>query len=121
MTKFLRTDWMRYSRLGKNRKKIQKWRRAKGRHNKIRKMRVGYPVGPSIGYKNSRKESGKINGLIPVVVGSFNDLNDLGKNNLVILSRRLGAKKKMEIIKKLDEMKMKIGNLKMGENTHAAQ
>lgn len=120
-TKFLRRDWTRYSRLGKNRKKIQKWRRAKGRHNKIRKMRAGYPVGPSIGYKRDRNESGRIQGLMPIVVGSFNDLKNIGKHNIAILGRRLGVKKKMEIIKQLSEMKVKIANLKMEEKTHAAQ
>ena len=113
--KFLRTDWMRYSRLGKNRKKIQRWRRAKGRHNKIRKRREGYPSKPLIGYGAPRKESGKIHGLIPLVVGSFNDLNDAGKHNIIILGRRLGARKKMEIIKRTREMNLKIANLKTEE------
>ncbi len=119
--KFIRTDWMRYSRLGKNRKKIQKWRRAKGRHNKIRKMREGYPVGPSIGYGSARKDSGKIQGLMPKVVNNFADLETAGKHNIIILGRRLGAKKKMEIIKKTNEMNLKIANLKMEEKQHAVK
>ena len=119
--KFLRRDWRRYSRLGKNRKKIQKWRRAKGRHNKIRKMRAGYPVGPSIGYKKPSSESGKINGLSVIVVNSFNDVKRLDKNSLAIIGRRLGARKKMEVIKMLNEMKIKIANLKVEEKTHATK
>jgi len=116
MTKFLRTDWMRHSRLGKNRKKIQRWRSATGRHNKIRKRREGYPSKPLIGYKKSWKESGRILGLLPVMVNSVKDLSKIKKDNIAIISRRLGAKKKIEVISKAQEMKIKIANLGVNKN-----
>ena len=59
--KFKRQESGRHSKLGKNRKKLQKWRGAKGRDNKIREHRFGYPKAPSVGYKNTRKDFGKIN------------------------------------------------------------
>lgn len=110
MTKFLRTDWMRFSRLGKNRKKKQKWRRARGKHSKIRRKRMGYPVMPTVGYMSSRAESGRVEGKIPVLVHNLNDMKTLSKDSLVILAR-VGAKKKLDLIKKAQEMNIKILNL----------
>lgn len=108
--KFLRTDYMRFSRLGKNRKKKQKWRRARGKHSKIRRKRFGYPVMPTVGYAKPRKESGKIDGKIPILVHNLNELSKAGKNSLIILAR-VGARKKLELIRKAGEMNLKIINL----------
>jgi len=56
MKKFLRRTWNRYTKLGRKRKKKQKWRRPTGRDNKMREKRRGYPKIVSVGYKNSGKE-----------------------------------------------------------------
>lgn len=111
MMKFLRRDVSRYSKLGKGRRKKQKWRGAKGRDNKIRLNMAGYPSAPAVGYKSKKSESGKINGFVPVLVRNANDLNKVGKESAAIISARIGAKKRLEIIKKADEMKIKILNL----------
>jgi len=108
--KFLRTDITRYSKLGKNRKKLQKWRGAKGRHNKIREKREGYPSKPEIGYKSSKKTSGKIAGLKPVLVYNLKDLEKIQPSSIVIIGK-IGAKKKMEMIKKISEMKLRVANM----------
>ena len=42
MKKFLRRTWDRYSKLGKGRKKLQKWRKPSGRDNKIREKKKGH-------------------------------------------------------------------------------
>ena len=39
--KFIRTDYWRMSKLGAGRKKLQVWRRAKGKHSKMRRRRKG--------------------------------------------------------------------------------
>jgi large subunit ribosomal protein L32e len=109
-SKFLRTDWMRFSRLGKNRKKKQVWRRARGKHSKIRRKRFGYPAMPTVGYQTARKEKGKIEGLIPIRITNLKDLSLATKDNIIILGR-VGAKKKLELIKKAEQMKIKIQNL----------
>lgn len=101
---FLRRDSVRYSKLGKNRKKLQKWRKPKGRDNQMRLKRKGYPALPSIGYK---KQSIK---QAPMVY-NLNDLNKLEKNSSIIIAS-IGAKKKLDIIKKAQEMKIKILNIK---------
>jgi large subunit ribosomal protein L32e len=114
MKKFIRTDWWRHSRLGKNRKKKQVWRRARGMHNKTRRVRRGYPVMPSIGFKSPRKESGKVEGFIPVLVHNITELSKLNKTNIAIIAH-VGARKKLEILKKAEELKIKILNLNQGD------
>ena len=110
MPKFIRTDSKRHSRLGKNRKKLQVWRRARGRHSKIRRKRFGYPRMPKIGYATSRKESGLVQGLKPVLVSNMKEISNVKKGSIIILAR-VGAKKKLEMIKKSHELGFKIANL----------
>jgi len=114
-SKFIRQDSFRYSRLGKNRKKLQKWRRPKGRHSKMREHRKSYPASPTVGYKTSKKFVGRIKGFTPVIIQNIKDLNKLNKDAIAILSSRLGSRKKMEIIRKLQESKFKILNVKTSE------
>ncbi len=108
--KFLRSDTVRHIRLGKNRRKLQKWRRPRGRHSKIRRHRFGYPLMPSVGYRTPKKESGMINNLRPVLVHNLRELELLAKENIAIIAR-VGAKKKLEMIKKAQERSIKISNL----------
>ena len=110
MKKFVRPDTFRFSRLGKNRRKLQKWRRVRGKSNKLRLGRMGYPVVPTIGHKGPRKDAGKVKGLMPKLVHNLAELQDIGKNEGAILAR-IGAKKKLELIKKAEELKIKILNL----------
>lgn len=113
--KFLRQDYMRHIKLGKHRKKLLKWRKPKGRHSKMRRQRKGYPTSPSIGYKSPRKISGRINGQIPVLVSNLKELF-INKNSLIIISKKLGARKRIEMLKKADEMKIKILNVQQEAN-----
>ena len=108
--RFIRTDSNRYSRLGKKRKKLQVWRRARGKHSKIRRKRFSYPVMPTVGYKSPRAELGKIKGLKPILIKNLKDLELAGKDSILILAR-VGAKKKLELIKKAQEKNLKISNL----------
>ena len=109
--KFLRTQSHRYLRLGRKRKKIQKWRRPRGRHNKIRKKRFGYQSKPEIGYKSPKIQLGKVLGLNPILVHNKNELKNVGIASGIIIAR-VGAKKKLEIIKKAEEMKIRILNMR---------
>jgi large subunit ribosomal protein L32e len=107
---FIRRDLKRFSKLGKNRKKLQRWKRPKGRDNKMRLKRKSYPATVSIGYSSSRKEFGRVNGKIPVLVHNIKDLEKIGSDNVAILAR-VGAKKKLEIIKFAEDKKIKIANV----------
>lgn len=108
--KFLRSDTFRHLRLGKKRRKLQKWRAPRGRHNKLRKKRAGHPATPSIGYGTPRKDSGKVLGLKPVLVHNMAELSAIKKDEAAILAK-VGAKKKLGLIKHADQMKIKILNL----------
>jgi len=110
MPKFLRTDWWRMPGLGHLRKKKQKWRRAGGRHNKIREKRRGYPCQPEIGYGTFGNEKGKIQGKNPVIVWNVNDLEKVKKEDIVIIAK-IGNKKKIEIAKVAEHKKIIISNL----------
>ncbi len=110
--KFLRQDYMRHIKLGKGRKKLLKWRRPTGNHSKMRRKRKGYPLSPSIGYGSPKKNIRKI--ISPVYINNLNDLANLNKNSVVIISKRIGAKKKIDIIKRASESNLKILNVRQG-------
>lgn len=106
--KFLRQDTSRHLRLGKKRPKLQRWRRPRGMHSKIRKKRFGYPVFPMVGFKKPSAMQGKIEGKNPVVIGSMKDFDDVRKGDILILSRRIGAKKRMDMMKVANEKGLEI-------------
>jgi ribosomal protein L32E len=108
--KFLRRTSARLSKLGKNRKKKQVWRRPTGRDNKMREQRRGKPAIVAIGYSTEKKSRGRINGKIPLFVNNIHDLTRIGKHQIVILGN-IGKKKKLEIAKKANELQIEIANL----------
>lgn len=108
--KFIRQESNSHSKLGKGRKKLQKWRKPKGRDSKMRLNIKNHSKTVSVGYKSPRKNSGKIHDLLPVLIKNINDLEKVGKDSIIIIAR-VGAKKKIEIIKRAQEKKLKILNL----------
>jgi large subunit ribosomal protein L32e len=109
--KFIRTDYWRMSRIGARRKKLQVWRRARGKHSKMRRKRKGYPAIVEIGFKQAKKTSGMINGMIPILVTNLNQMEKIQKGQAIIISSTIGAKKRVEMIKKAESMKLQILNL----------
>lgn len=105
MAVFLRRTWSRYSKLGKKRKKKQVWRKPKGRDNKMREKRRGWPAVVSIGYKKGKSEKKNFK-----IIRNLKDLADIGKNEMVIIGR-IGKRKKIEIVIKAKEMKISIQNI----------
>ena len=110
MPRFLRQDWERHSRIGRGRKKLQKWRRPRGRHSKIRRKRFGYPIKVMIGFKKKVASAGMVEGKIPILVYNVIELSKLTKNNSAIIAARVGARKKIDMLKKAQEMGIKIIN-----------
>ncbi len=108
--KFLRRTWNRYVKLGKGRKKKQKWRNPTGRDNKMREKRKGYPAVVSVGYKKPEKLRKTIENKKVILAMNFRDLEKVGKNEIVIIGN-VGKKKKIELVKKAKEMKIKINNI----------
>ena len=112
MVKFLRRTGDRYSKLGKGRKKKQKWRKPTGRDNKMREKRRGYPLVVSVGYKKDKKLRGNIENKKPVIINNLKELGEIKENGLVILGK-IGKKKKIEIVKRAKKLKIIIHKLNL--------
>lgn len=104
--RFLRSDTARHKRLGSHRPKLQKWRRPRGRHNKIRRKRFGYPLRVEIGYGSPRATAGLVEGKIPLVVRNVQDLSKATSQHLITFARTLGAKKRADFMKIVAERKL---------------
>jgi large subunit ribosomal protein L32e len=111
MPKFLRHTSHKYSKLGVRRKKKQIWRRPTGRDNKMREQRRGHPTIVSIGYSTDKKERGKIEQRIPVIVRNIPQLEKINNKNQIAILGKIGIKKKIEIAKKAKELKIEIYKL----------
>lgn len=110
---FRRQDLTRYLKLGKK-IKTKKWRKPKGRHSKMRLKRKSYPASVSIGRKKQKTLSGKIKDLVPVIIHNVNELSKLNTNSIAIIGK-IGAKKKLEILKIAQEKNIPILNVR-GKN-----
>lgn len=104
---FLRRGHYRYSRLGRKRKKVLKWRCPKGRHSKMRRMRKGYCASPTVGYMSPKKTKM----IKPILVHNLKEIQSLKKGDSVIIAK-IGAKKRIEIMRKAIEMGIVILNLR---------
>lgn len=100
---FARRGWYRYSKLGNGRRKKMKWRAPLGRHGKMREKRKGADKTVSIGYGSKVRKDIK-------VIMNMKDLNKTNKK--VLISTKVGMKKKIEIAKKAKEMGIEILNFK---------
>ena len=100
--RFLRRDWHKKIKLGSTVKKNRKWRGAKGRHNKLRLNRKGYPRRPKIGWSlGSREEI--------VRVMNVDGLANVDKGSGIVIGA-VGLRKRKEIIAKANELKIKVLN-----------
>ena len=108
--KFLRRDSSRFSKFGKKRKKMQKWRNPNGRDNKMREQRRGYPKVISVGYKKDKTLRGTLDEKNPVMILNIKDLENLKKNEIAVIGK-VGKKKKIEIANFAKEKKIEIYNM----------
>lgn len=101
--KFLRRTSSRLSKLGRKRKAKQVWRKPKGRHNKMREKRRGYPAVVKIGYRRSNRKS-------LITIHNIKELEKAKEKGIIVVGK-IGKKKKLEIAKKAREKGIKIQNL----------
>lgn len=108
---FLRYDSDKYFRLGR----YEKWRRPKGIDNKTRLKLKGFPPIVTIGYRKPKEIRGlHPSGYKPVVVSNINQLEQLKEKKdtyAIILSGKLGLKKRLEILAKAKEYGIKVLNV----------
>ena len=91
----------------------KKWRKPKGLHSKIRQCRKGKRKSVSTGYGSPKIVRGLTkDGLRPVIITSKN-LEKVNKGEEgIIISSKLGNKKRIEILKKAKENGIKVINIK---------
>lgn len=103
---FLRRKWSKYSKFGSGgRPNKRKWRKPKGRDNKMREKNKGYPPVVSIGYRTKKTE--RMN--FPVI-RTIRDLEKVEKGVIVVIGK-IGMKKKLEIVEKAKSMNLIVQNI----------
>lgn len=90
------------------------WRKPRGLHSKLRLNKAGHEAKPRKGWGSPKEVRGlHKSGLRFVLVCSFNDLNNLKKEeDGVVISGKVGKRKKLELIKKAEGMGLKILNIR---------
>lgn len=105
--KFLRPGWKAYKRLRK-----VKWRKPKGIHSKLKVREKSKGKMPSPGY-GKPKELRYLHpsGLKEVLVSNIKELEKINpEKEAVRISHSVGKKKRTEILKKAEELKIKVLN-----------
>jgi ribosomal protein L32E len=110
MAAFQRTKFRAYVKLGKRQKKMRKYRRATGRHNKTRQKWKSHPVMVEIGYKNKAQERGLIRNKKPIIIYNLQDLNNAKAENIIIIGK-IGMKNKIKILKEIEKRNLEVYNI----------
>jgi len=90
-----------------------KWRKPKGVHSKIRHNFKGRRKMPSPGYRSPAQVRGlHSTGMNMIIVNNTNELSALdAKKDGVVVSGKVGMKKRLEILKKSKELKLHVLNI----------
>lgn len=102
--KFRRLEYFRYKKLG------EKWRRPRGKHNKVRRYVGGKLPRPLIGFKK------KVRGLHPsgyqdVLVSNISELENIDRRTQAVrISAKIGGRKRGLVLEKAMDMNLKILN-----------
>ena len=84
-------------------KKKIRWKRARGRHNKIREKKKNKPKKVEAGFRSNRKERGRIEGKIAVRVENLIQAEKIKRGEIVIIGS-IGKKKRKEIEEKIKKV-----------------
>lgn len=95
----------------KKKKLAPVWRRPRGLQSKLRLNKKGHKSQISTGYGAPKSEKGKIKGMIPILVSNSSDLSLVKEGCIVVLSRKLGDRKRTSILKVCVEKKLKVLNV----------
>lgn len=98
---------------GKSLKRLRKkWRAPKGSQSKLRKHKKSRGFIPHPGYGSPKSVRGlHPSGFREILVYNINDLNKINpKIDACRIGKTVGKKKKLEIMKKAEEMKIKVLN-----------
>lgn len=91
-----------------------KWRRPKGKGNKVRRERRGKPSRPTVGLKSPKVVLGfNKAGFKEVIVNTVSDLEKVSeKHEIAVIGGKVGGRKRLEILNKAKEMKVAFANIK---------
>ena len=110
----VRKDTHKFGKLGMKVKAKRKWRKAKGRHNKIRKGKRGHSSRPKIGFKMNDYVK-------PLVIENMTQLMKLTKEQEAVISGRVGGKKRIELVEKAKTLGLKVENPRWEKTTGDAR
>ncbi len=115
--KFLRPESWKYDRLNAS------WRKPRGLDNKVRRKILGWPPGPSTGYKGPKVARYlHPSGFKEVIVFNVADLSNVDVNTQAIrIAHRVGKRKRADIIAKATELNLKILNLTVSPETEGEE
>jgi large subunit ribosomal protein L32e len=105
---FVRQDSHKQAEVKKN------WRKPKGLQSKMRLRKKGYRKSVAVGYGSPKKVYGlHPKGLQSIIIKSIKEIENIDpKTQGIIISKTLGQKKKVELIKKAKEKAITILNVK---------
>ncbi len=90
------------------------WRKPRGVHSKMRRQRKGYNAIVKIGYRTPKLLRGRLrNGLLEVAITSPEELKNITKDQIALIPRTLGNKKRLAILREAKNMKASISNFPM--------
>lgn len=99
----------RFVRQNISRKRLKvKWRRPRGIHSKLRLNKAGHIKKPSPGFRSTKKD--RRDRVKIIVIRNINELANAKQS--VLLASKLGLKKKLEILKRCQELKLNVLNIK---------
>ena len=105
LPKFIRQSATAYKRLG------QKWRKPRGRQSKLREKEGSHGRWPTVGYRAPKSlRYLHPSGLKEILVSNIKDLEKVDANTAIKIAHTVGKKKRQEILKKVEELKIKILN-----------
>ena len=105
--KFVGQEYHKVRRLSK------KWKQPKGMHSKLRQKFKSHLKHPSPGYRSPKETRGlDRSGLNPVIVSNVEELNYVSKDHGVIISKNVGLRKRIDIVKKAKEKSIVLLNVK---------
>ena len=115
--KFVRAESWKYDRFNVS------WRKPRGLDNKIRRKILGWPPGPSMGYKGPKGARFlHPSGFKEVIVNNVEELSIIDSNTQAArIAHTVGKRKRADIIAKAKELNIKILNVKLTAPTEEAE
>jgi len=87
------------------------WRKPRGFQSKMRLQRKGYNAIVKVGYRTPRILRGRLaNGLIEIAVINSTELKGIQKDQIALIPRTLGNRKRLGILKEAKKLKVRISN-----------